>query len=148
MTNAAAETELSKSKDLFRLTDNMLRLSTTTALTVEELHIVISPYINNTSIITIDASVLAKAATKPGIMARIVQSSGSAPRSTGSMMFVTEDDIVGTVGGGSIESHTILLAREMLRSGEDCRIEHHTLTADQPLGMVCGGDSTILLKRI
>ena len=108
----------------------------------------ISVFRKNKSIITIDASVLAKAATKPGIMARIVQSSGSAPRSTGSMMFVTEDEIVGTVGGGSIESHTILLARQMLGTGEALRIEHHTLTADQPLGMVCGGDSTILLKRV
>ena len=109
---------------------------------------IISVFRKNKSIITIDASVLARAATESGIMARIVQSSGSAPRSTGSMMFVTEKEIIGTVGGGSIESHTILLAREMLRSGEDCIIEHHTLTADQPLGMVCGGDSTILLKRV
>ncbi len=109
---------------------------------------IISVFRKNKSIITIDTSVLAKTAKDPGIMARIVQSSGSAPRSTGSMMFVTETDIVGTVGGGSIESHTIRLARQMLRDGESLRIEHHTLTADQPLGMVCGGDSTILLKRV
>lgn len=109
---------------------------------------IISVFRENKSIITIDAAVLEKAASSSGIMARIVESSGSAPRSTGSMMFVTEDDIVGTVGGGGIESHTIEVARQMLKSGESLRIEHHTLTADQPLGMVCGGDSTILLKRV
>ena len=109
---------------------------------------IISVFRENKSIITIDASVLEKAASDTGIIARIVESSGSSPRSTGSMMFVTEDESFGTVGGGGIESHTIEVARQMLRSGESLRIEHHRLTSDQPLGMVCGGEATVLLKRV
>ena len=109
---------------------------------------IISVFRENKQTITADTLVLSQAAEKSGIMARIIESSGSAPRSTGSMMFVTEDGIFGTVGGGAIESHTIETARQMLGSGETTRIEHHSLAQGQPLGMVCGGESTILLKRI
>ena len=109
---------------------------------------IISVFRENKQTITADTLVLSQAAEKSGIMARIVESSGSAPRGTGSMMFVTQDDVFGTVGGGALERHTIEIARRMLTDGENLRIERHSLTEGQPLGMVCGGDSTILLKRV
>lgn len=109
---------------------------------------IISVFRENKQTITADTLVLSQAAEKSGIMARIVESSGSAPRGTGSMMFVTQEDVFGTVGGGALERHTIEIARRMLADGENLRIERHSLTEGQPLGMVCGGDSTILLKRV
>ena len=109
---------------------------------------IISVFRENKQTITADTLVLGQAAAKPGIMARIIESTGSAPRGTGSMMFVTRNEVFGTVGGGALESHTIETARHMLQTGEKTRIEHHGLTEGQPLGMVCGGDTTILLKKI
>ncbi len=62
---------------------------------------------------------------------------GSSPRDVGAEMFVAEDAIAGTIGGGRLEYIVTLAAREMLASGEEQR------HLDQPLGpeigQCCGG---------
>ncbi len=123
------------------------------AVTPEEIAIsimaqIISVFRFTRKVITVDAKVLQKAAENEGIMVRIVEKSGSAPRSVGSMMFVEKDEITGTIGGGAIEVHAIEKARQMLEFGEETLLERHTLTGTEPLGMVCGGDNTLLYKMV
>lgn len=123
------------------------------AVTPEEIAIsimaqIIGVFRTSKNVITLDAKVLRKASEEDGIMARIVETSGSAPRSVGSMIFVTEHDFLGTVGGGAVESHTIETAKRMLAEGQDFLIEKHILTHRQPLGMTCGGDVTVMFKRV
>ncbi len=123
------------------------------AVTPEEIAIsimaeIISVFRISRKTITVDSKVLDKASKEAGIMVRIVEKSGSAPRSVGSMMLVTKDEITGTIGGGSIESHAIEKAREMLKGKEEFLLERHTLTGNEPLGMICGGDNTLLYKAV
>jgi len=66
---------------------------------------IISVFRRDKNAVKIDASILNEASEIPGVMVRIVEKTGSAPRSVGSMMFVTQDEICGTVGGGAIENH-------------------------------------------
>ena len=48
------------------------------------------------------------------VLCSIIASSGSTPRGTGAKMAVFEDgSTLGTVGGGAVEYHTELLAREI-----------------------------------
>ena len=62
---------------------------------------------------------------------------GSSPRDVGAEMFVSEDGIAGTIGGGRLEYIVTLAAREMLAAEEAAR------HLDQPLGpeigQCCGG---------
>ncbi|MFC2821642.1 MAG: XdhC family protein [Spirochaetales bacterium] len=109
---------------------------------------IISVFRANKKIITADASVLGIAREKTGIMARIVEKSGSAPRAVGSMLFITEDKAYGTIGGGAIEEHAINKAREMLKTGESFLLERHSLTENEPLGMTCGGNNSVLYKLV
>lgn len=98
--------------------------------------------------ITIEPSILRKAADEGGVMVRIVEKHGSAPRSVGSMLFVSETGLAGTIGGGAIENHAIETAHRMLRDGSRMLIERHTLTGEEDLGMTCGGSNTLLYKLI
>ena len=67
----------------------------------------------------------------------ITEKHGSAPRGVGSMMFVGEDQILGSIGGGEPEYLAILHAR----SDPGFCMKEFTLnsTAVNGLDMVCGG---------
>ena len=108
----------------------------------------ISVFRRDKSAVAADASLLRLAAEKKGVIVRIVGKTGSSPRSVGSMMFVTEDGLSGTVGGGAIENHAIGTARKMLREEEDFLLEHLDLQENQPLGMICGGSNTLLYRLV
>ena len=109
---------------------------------------IISVFRMDKAAVAADASLLAIAAERKGIMVRIVEKTGSSPRSVGSMMFVTEDGLFGTVGGGAIEKHAIGTAEKMLREGKDFLLEHLELQSDQELGMICGGSNTLLYRLV
>lgn len=109
---------------------------------------IISVFRRDKNAVKIDASILNEASERPGVMVRIVEKTGSAPRSVGSMMFVTEESVLGTVGGGSVENHAIETAKKMLKEEKDFHLEHHELQGDQPLGMTCGGNVTLLYKTV
>jgi xanthine dehydrogenase accessory factor len=68
---------------------------------------------------------------------------GSAPREVGATLLVTDNDLYGTIGGGSLEYRAIAIAREMLSgSGELIRrTQAFPLGAD--LGQCCGGNVTL-----
>ena len=84
--------------------------------------------------------------TEPGVEIIIIERSGSAPRSVGSRMFVTNTSQVGSVGGGPIEAKAIEGARELLQKGGPARTQHYALDnrSAQNIGMVCGGAVTLL----
>lgn len=77
-----------------------------------------------------------------GVLCIITQKTGSTPRGVGSMMLVTPDGQIDTVGGGSIENAVIQQARETPAAG----ISTYYLDSSEgsKLGMICGGTNTIL----
>lgn len=81
----------------------------------------------------------------------IVESSGSAPRTSGARMLLLPDgSIRGSVGGGPVEGATLERARRMLDLGEShvlLPFDLNSHTAAQA-GMVCGGAIKVLLQRV
>jgi xanthine dehydrogenase accessory factor len=79
----------------------------------------------------------------------VVRARGSVPRHTGSKMLVYADgSIIGTIGGGEMESRVIAVARA-IATGADARIEHYELI-DPKQGDpgVCGGEVDIFVEPI
>ncbi len=86
----------------------------------------------------------------PCVIATVVGSSGSAPRTSGARMLVREGgSLEGSVGGGAVEGRCLALARELLHGKEDqCLLEFDLSVNDaSALGMVCGGALSILLQK-
>ena len=83
---------------------------------------------------------------KDTVLATIVWDDGSAPRGAGSQMLVGAEGLLsGTIGGGAVELRSIQLAQAML-AGEPVPVLHEfKLNKSGELGMVCGGDVTVLL---
>jgi len=77
----------------------------------------------------------------------VIESFGSAPRGCGAMMAVFLDKATaGTVGGGTIEHETILLAEAALRE-KTCITRQFVLSpnAAADIGMICGGNVTVFV---
>lgn len=68
----------------------------------------------------------------------ITEATGSTPRKGGTIMGVFENELMGTIGGGKVESVVIDRARELLKSGESESFEYNLTTTDE-LKMNCGG---------
>ena len=75
--------------------------------------------------------------TESGMLCIITEKHGSAPRGVGSMMFVGEDSILGSVGGGEPEHRIIQHARE----NPNFSVQEYALnrSAANGLDMICGG---------
>ena len=85
------------------------------------------------------------------VMGTIVESFGSAPRSSGARMLLCRDGrFFGTIGGGELEGKCIARARELLAGGPDYALLRFDLTASQAAaaGMICGGVVQVLLQRL
>lgn len=87
------------------------------------------------------------------VIAAIIRSSGSAPRSSGARMLVNQDgSLLGTLGGGALEGACLMRARELLSTGEEHRFAemHFDLSNSSAAaeGMVCGGEVSVLLQKI
>ncbi len=86
-----------------------------------------------------------------GILCVIIHKTGSSPRGVGSMMFVTEQGTIDSIGGGVVEFSVIKDAGELLklrRTGtevmpvtKEYNLNNETSAA---LGMICGGSNEIL----
>ncbi len=79
----------------------------------------------------------------------VVASKGSAPRHASALMAVFSDGgTEGTVGGGAVENAARKLGRELL-GGNGC-VMRYSLTRNDAagLGMICGGDVTLLYHPI
>ena len=79
---------------------------------------------------------------EPGTLCIVVEKHGSAPRGVGSMMFVGQETVLGSIGGGEPEYLAICHAKENPGFG----MKEYTLnnTAANGLDMVCGGRITVL----
>ena len=77
-----------------------------------------------------------------GVLCIITKKSGSSPRGVGSMMLVTKDGIIGSIGGGNLEKTVMEEAPSMK---EITRKEYDLSNAQSAtLGMICGGKNEIL----
>lgn len=87
----------------------------------------------------------------PAILATIVETRGSSPRTAGAKMLVYGDgSITGTIGGGIAEADIMKMSGELLRDGfkgSEVVDVDMVATADED-GMVCGGSARILLEAI
>ncbi len=76
----------------------------------------------------------------------VVATSGSSPRKSSSKMIVTETgEIIGTVGGGTIEKTTIEEARKVLQNKTPILLKYDL---KKDLGMECGGNMEIYIEPI
>lgn len=81
-----------------------------------------------------------------GVLCTIIDAHGSSPREAGASMWVTEDAVRGTIGGGACEHEVIERAHRMLAEGEPPCIIKKNLTAEE--GLACGGSIQVYLERI
>ena len=79
---------------------------------------------------------------EPGMLCVITEKHGSAPRGVGSMMFVGQDKVLGSIGGGEPEYLAIRHAKE----NPFCDRKEYALnnTAANGLDMICGGRIKVL----
>ena len=95
------------------------------------------------------AIVEARTTGRPAALCTVVRARGSVPRHAGSKLLMFEDGrLVGTIGGGEMESRIIEAAKDVLRQGRP-RIEHYELV-DPRRGDpgVCGGEVDIFIEPI
>ncbi len=82
----------------------------------------------------------------PAILVRVDSIRGSTPREVGARMIVTEQDLIGTIGGGNLEYQSIAIAREQLQSGN--LNEHRRFPLGAGLGQCCGGVVNLVFERL
>lgn len=81
-----------------------------------------------------------------GVLCIITGKTGSSPRGVGSMMLVSDNKVIDTIGGGSIEACVI----EDARSTKDVTEREYNLGDEEVkrLGMICGGSNKVLFIPI
>jgi xanthine dehydrogenase accessory factor len=82
--------------------------------------------------------------------ATVLESSGSTPREAGSSMLIRSDkSIVGTVGGGVLEAHTIKAALNVI-AAKKAALTLYVLENEgaAAIGAVCGGRARVLIDYI
>lgn len=80
------------------------------------------------------------------IRLELVSVRGSAPRDEGTVMYVSEDLIEGTIGGGRLEFIAMEAARDMLRAGSrERRLE---VPLGPEIGQCCGGRVAIAMDYL
>ena len=86
---------------------------------------------------------------QPGALCTIVQSQGSTPRHTGSKMLVYADGrIVGTVGGGEMESRVQTEALEAIRDGNPRLLSYSMAEPERGDPGGCGGQVEIFIEPL
>jgi xanthine dehydrogenase accessory factor len=91
----------------------------------------------------------ARRAGRPAALATVIRAQGSVPRHATSKMLVFADgQILGTVGGGELESRTIAVAKEAISSGQ-ARLESYSLAGPREDAVgVCGGQVEVFIEPI
>ena len=89
-------------------------------------------------------------AGEAAVLCRIVDASGSTPRGAGARMAVFRDgSAIGTIGGGAVELRAAQLAAELLETGGSRTCSFHLTPGDiEDIGMICGGDVTVLFQHL
>ena len=99
---------------------------------------------NKTHAASIDKALLE--VKEPGMLCIILEKHGSAPRGQGSMMFVGQDKVLGSIGGGEPEYLAMCHAKE--DPGFDIREYTLNNTAPNGLDMICGGRIRVLFVPV
>jgi xanthine dehydrogenase accessory factor len=89
-------------------------------------------------------------AKKPFVIATIVSQQGSAPRTAGTKMIVSQTGSVGTIGGGRLELEAQQCAAEMLAGTPKPVLLPFDLTSAETadMDMICGGKGAVLLDPV
>lgn len=84
------------------------------------------------------------------VLVTVVDNVGSTPRGRGSQMLVGQQGrLLGTIGGGAVEKHSEIMAQQMLAAQKSgMHTFELTENARQDIGMVCGGDMTVLFSYL
>lgn len=93
----------------------------------------------------LDAIVRLTAQGTPAVLVTVAAADGSAPREPGAKMLVTADSAFDTIGGGHLELRACEIAREILASRQQQRIERFALGPS--LGQCCGGIVQLAFER-
>jgi xanthine dehydrogenase accessory factor len=89
----------------------------------------------------------ALARRRPVALVTVLAVEGSAPREAGTRMVVTEDALVGTIGGGALEHQAARQARALLqRPAGEWRVQDYPL--GPLLGQCCGGRVRVMLEHL
>ena len=90
---------------------------------------------------------------KPVMLLTVAESSGSSPGRQGFKMFVAEDDLAGSIGGGVMEVALVEQAKESLKSeipnlkSQILRQVHRKNSPDSS-GMICSGKQTVVFFEL
>lgn len=86
------------------------------------------------------------ATQKSVVQIAITQVRGSAPRDSGTEMFVAATACLGTIGGGQLEHRAVRAARALLKSQD--RSMDLTMPLGPEIGQCCGGHVTLELRDL
>lgn len=86
---------------------------------------------------------------QPGVLCTIVRERGSVPRHVGSKMLVYPDGrLLGTIGGGEMESRVTAAALEALADGQPRTVSYELVDLKAGDPGICGGEVELLLEPI
>jgi len=100
----------------------------------------------------IDALAKLSAAGRPAVLVTLLSEEGSTPREAGTKMVVTEEALVGSVGGGHLELIAEQEARALLAAAREDRLSPGPVVREfalgPSLGQCCGGRVTLLFEPV
>ncbi len=87
---------------------------------------------------------------RPCVLATVVLQAGPSPRGAGSKCLIMQDgSIVGTVGGGLLEAHTLKKAKEVFEQELPLRLYFSLKGKDvADTDMLCGGNAQVFLEPV
>jgi xanthine dehydrogenase accessory factor len=90
--------------------------------------------------------------SNPVVLLMILESNGSSPGRKGFKMAVSEDRLIGSIGGGMMEHKFVELAKEKIRLNSRTPVlkfqEHSKSNPNNQSGMICSGNSTLLIYPV
>jgi xanthine dehydrogenase accessory factor len=96
-----------------------------------------------------EALLEAKRTGRPAVLATIIRDKGSVPRHAGSKMLIYPDGrIVGTVGGGELESRVIAEVPKLLEDGQPVILHYELVDPERGDPGVCGGQVDVFMEPI
>ena len=85
-----------------------------------------------------------------GVLATVIQQSGSAPRKGGAQMVIREGgSFVGSIGGGRLEADVLSAARKVMTEGKGKILDFHLTGIEvAETEMICGGDVEVFIEPL
>ncbi|MEM7197247.1 MAG: xanthine dehydrogenase accessory protein XdhC [Pseudomonadota bacterium] len=83
----------------------------------------------------------------PAIFAVITETKGSTPRRPATAMLITDNEALGTIGGGALEWQVIAKARALLQTDHASPLHEHFILGPD-IGQCCGGALTLWFRPL